>query len=88
MTTRADILELATAAQFVVDVASRYDPHSIAFRVAMRRLEAAADLVLEDPQPPAAGCTADWALRGLLVVIVAVLALALYGLVRTFGWFA
>lgn len=88
MTTRADILELAVAAHFVVDIASRYDPHTIAYRVAMRRLEAAADTVLQDPQPAATGCTADWALRGFLVVIVVVLALALYGLVRTFGWFS
>lgn len=86
MTRRRDLLELVSAGRFIVDVAARYDPRSVAYRIALKRLEAALDAVGDDPVPePMPG--RDYALWILVAVSVVVLALALYGLVRIYGWF-
>jgi len=94
MTAYAD---LVAAARFFVDVGSRYDQRSIAYRIAVKRLEAAADGVdglLGDAVEPQLAelrvgrCACDIALWAFVVVIVVVLALALYGLAGIYGWFA
>jgi len=97
MIARTEIADLVAAARFFVDVGSRYDQRSIAYRIAVKRLEATADGVddlLGDAVEPQLAelrverCTCDRALWAFVAVIVVVLALALYGLVRLYGWFA
>lgn len=94
-TARADVGELVAAARFFVDVASRYDQRSIGYRIALRRLELASEDIDDDvgqvepglAELRAVRCPCERALWLFLAVIIVVLALALYGLVRTFGWF-
>jgi len=91
MTAYAD---LVAAARFFVDVGSQYDQRSIAYRVAVKRLEAAVDGVDADAIEPelveleTGRCACDMALWALVGVVVVVLALALYGLAGIYGWFA
>lgn len=97
MTARTEVADLVAAARFFVDVGSQLDQRSIAYRIAVRRLETAADGVdgllgdaiepqLTELREGRGAC--EMALWAFVLVVIMVLALALYGLAGVYGWFA